>query len=355
MVRVSRKELLDFYEAPLPELQAASSFVRRSLNGARLWYNRNFHIEPSNICAHRCRFCSYRRDDASQIGAWSMELDEILPYCENKFAPGMTEIHIVGSVHPDRPFSYYRDIVSLVRRFADERQTSVRPITVKAYTAVEIDDMCRFNHLSVASCLQQLQDSGLETMPGGGAEIFAPTVRRQICPDKCTGERWLDIHRTAHRLGIPTNCTMLFGHIESREDRVDHLLALRRLQDETGGFNAFIPLKFRARNNALSGLGEISDEEVLRTFAVARLALDNIPHIKAYWPMLGKGLALEAMAWGADDMDGTINDSTRIYSLAGARDQRPTLTIPELQALAAASGWQAVERDSFYRALSCQS
>ena len=147
MVRVSRKELLDFYEAPLPELQAASSFVRRSLNGARLWYNRNFHIEPSNICAHRCRFCSYRRDDASQIGAWSMELDEILPYCENKFAPGMTEIHIVGSVHPDRPFSYYRDIVSLVRRFADERQTSVRPITVKAYTAVEIDDMFRFNHL----------------------------------------------------------------------------------------------------------------------------------------------------------------------------------------------------------------
>lgn len=352
MVRVSRKELLDFYEAPLPELQAASSFVRRSLNGHRVWYNRNFHIEPSNICAHRCRFCSYRRDDANQAGAWAMELEDILPYCESKFQPGMTEIHIVGSVQPDKPFNYYRQIVALVRDFARTHGTAKRPVTVKAYTAVEIDDMARYNHLPAEEVLRRLQEAGLETMPGGGAEIFAPAVRRQICPDKCTGERWLDIHRSAHRLGLPTNCTMLFGHIESRKDRVDHLLALRALQDETGGFNAFIPLKFRARDNALSALGEISDEEVLRTFAVARLALDNIPHIKAYWPMLGKDLALEVLAWGADDLDGTINDSTKIYALAGARDQRPTLSVIELQALAAASGWQAVERDSFYRILS---
>ena len=188
-------------------------------------------------------------------------------------------------------------------------------------------------------------------MPGGGAEIFAPHIRRQVCPDKCSAERWLEIHRAAHRMGIPTNCTMLFGHVESREDRIDHLLALRELQAETGGFNAFIPLKFRARDNALSKLGEVSDEEVLRTFAIARLALDNIPHIKAYWPMLGKDLAFEAMAWGADDLDGTINDSTRIYSLAGAADQRPVLTVEELRQRAAASGWSAVERDSFYRAL----
>ena len=352
MVRVSRKELLDYYEAPLPELQAASSFVRRTLNGDRIWYNRNFHIEPSNICTHRCRFCSYRRDDASQPGAWSMELSEILPYCKAKFEPGMTEIHIVGSVHPSRPFAYYEQIVAQVRDFARQRGTPERPVTVKAYTAVEIDDMCRFNRLSADDCLKRLREAGLETMPGGGAEIFAPQVRRQICPDKCTGERWLDIHRTAHRLGIPTNCTMLFGHIESREDRVDHLLALRSLQDETGGFNAFIPLKFRARNNALSSLGEISDEEVLRTFAIARLALDNIPHIKAYWPMLGKELAMEAMAWGADDLDGTINDSTKIYSLAGARDQRPALSVSELQQMAAAAGWKAVERDSFYKIIS---
>jgi aminodeoxyfutalosine synthase len=343
---------LELYEAPLQELQAASSFVRRSLNGDRIFYNRNFHIEPSNICAHRCQFCSYRRDDASQPGAWSMGLDEILPYCENKFEPGMTEIHIVGSVHPGKSFDYYRQIVSLVHGFAQAHGTPERPVTVKAYTAVEIDDMCRYNHLTVEDCLAQLQAAGLETMPGGGAEIFSPAIRQQICPDKCTGERWLDIHRTAHRMGIPTNCTMLFGHIESREDRVDHLLALRALQDETGGFNAFIPLKFRARDNRLSSLGEVSDEEVLRTFAIARLALDNIPHIKAYWPMLGKDLALEAMAWGADDLDGTINDSTRIYSLAGAEDQRPTLTVAELQALAATAGWKAVERDSFYKIIS---
>lgn len=277
-----------------------------------------------------------------------MELDQVLPYCEAKFEPGMTEIHIVGSVQPARPFHYYRDIVSLVRRFADERQTPDRPITVKAYTAVEIDDMCRFNHLSVEDCLGQLKDAGLETMPGGGAEIFAPSVRQRICPDKCSAERWLEIHRTAHRLGIPTNCTMLFGHIESREDRIDHLLALRALQAETGGFNAFIPLKFRARNNALSQLGEVSDEEVLRTFAIARLALEGIPHIKAYWPMLGKDLALEAMSWGADDLDGTINDSTRIYALAGAADQNPSLSVAELHGRASAAGWKAVERDSFY-------
>ncbi len=334
---------MELYEAPLQELQAASSFVRRQRNGERVWYNRNFHIEPSNICAHRCKFCSYRRDDASQPGAWSMELDEIIPYCEAKFEPGMTEIHIVGSVQPGRPFSYYKQIVEKVHDFAP------RPVTVKAYTAVEIDDMCRYNHLDAGDCLRQLKEAGLETMPGGGAEIFAPHIRRQICPDKCTGERWLEIHRTAHQMGIPTNCTMLFGHIESREDRVDHLLALRALQEETGGFNAFIPLKFRSRGNTLSSLGEVSDEEVLRTFAIARLALDNIPHIKAYWPMLGKDLAFEAMAWGADDLDGTINDSTRIYSLAGADDQNPSLSVAELQARAAAAGWIAVERDSFYR------
>lgn len=350
---------MELYEAPLQELQAASSFVRRQRNGERVWYNRNFHIEPSNICAHRCKFCSYRRDDASQPGAWSMELDEIIPYCEAKFEPGMTEIHIVGSVQPGRPFSYYRQIVEKVHDFALQHGIETpdqvggdapeRHVTVKAYTAVEIDDMCRYNHLDAGDCLRQLKEAGLETMPGGGAEIFAPHVRRQICPDKCTGERWLEIHRTAHQMGIPTNCTMLFGHIESREDRVDHLLALRALQEETGGFNAFIPLKFRSRGNALSSLGEVSDEEVLRTFAIARLALDNITHIKAYWPMLGKDLAFEAMAWGADDLDGTINDSTRIYSLAGADDQNPSLSVAELQARAAAAGWIAVERDSFYR------
>ena len=326
--------------------------MRRSRNGDRVWYNRNFHIEPSNICTHRCLFCAYRRDDASQPGAWSLGIDEIRPYCERKFTPGTTEIHIVGSVHPEQDFGYYRRILEEVRRFADERQTPQRPVTLKAYTAVEIDDMCRFNGLSVKECLLRLQEAGLETMPGGGAEIFAPGVRRRICPDKCDAERWLDIHRTAHRLGIPTNCTMLFGHVESREDRIDHLLALRALQEETGGFNAFIPLQFKARDNALSRLGEVSDEEVLRTFAIARLALDNIPHIKAYWPMLGKDLALEAMAWGADDMDGTINDSTQIYALAGAAEQNPSLSVAELEACTASSGWKAVERDSFYQIIS---
>lgn len=340
---------MELYEAPLPELQAASSFVRRARNGDQVFYNRNFHLEPSNVCTHRCRFCSYRRDDAGQEGAWTLTLDRIIPYCEAKYEPGMTEIHIVGSVQPHQPFRYYEQIVRLVHDFAQQHAAPGRPVTVKAYTAVEIDDICTNNRMTAGECLQKLREAGLETMPGGGAEIFAPHVRQRICPDKCDGERWLEIHRTAHRLGLPTNATMLFGHIESRADRIDHLLALRTLQDETGGFNAFIPLKFRAAANELSYLGEVSQEEVLRTIAIARIALDNIPHIKAYWPMLGKDLAIEAMAWGADDMDGTIHDSTRIYSLAGAEDQHPTLHADELKARAAAAGWKAVERDSFYR------
>lgn len=349
---MTRKELLELYGAPLPVLQEAAMAVRRRINGDLLWYNRNFHIEPSNICAHRCRFCSYRRDDLSAPGAWSMSLDEIKPYCEAKFEPGMTEIHVVGSVHPDKDFGYYLGIIQEVRAFADERQSAERPVTIKAYTAVEIDDMCRYNGISVQDCLETLSLAGLQTMPGGGAEIFSPGVREKICPDKASGERWLEIHRTAHRKGIPTNCTMLFGHIESRADRIDHLLELRKLQQETGGFNAFIPLKFRSAGNSLSGLGEVSGDEVLRTFAISRIALDNIPHIKAYWPMLGKDLAMEAMSWGADDMDGTINDSTRIYSLAGAEESNPSLSVAELKARALASGWKAVERDSFYKIIS---
>lgn len=349
---MTRNELLACYDLPLPQLQEMASAVRRRLNGNRIWYNRNFHLEPSNICAHRCRFCSYRRDDASQPGAWSMTLEEILPYCEQKYEPGMTEIHIVGSVHPDKPFDYYRQIVEKVRGFALSRTTAARPVTVKAFTAVEIDDMCRYNRLSAEECLKRMQEAGLETMPGGGAEIFAPHIRRQLCPDKASGPRWLEIHRTAHGLGIPTNATMLFGHIESRADRIDHLLELRSLQAETGGFSAFIPLKFKAKGNDLSHLGEVSREEVLRTFAIARLALDNIPHVKAYWPMLGKDLALEAMAWGADDMDGTINDSTKIYALAGAEEQNPHLSVNELATRAEAAGWKAVERDSFYKIIS---
>ena len=349
---MTRKELLELYDAPLHVLQEAAMAVRRRINGDLLWYNRNFHIEPSNICAHRCRFCSYRRDDASAPGAWSMSLDEIRPYCEAKFEPGMTEIHVVGSVHPDKDFGYYRGIIQEVRAFADERQSAERPVTIKAYTAVEIDDMCRYNGISVQDCLETLSLAGLQTMPGGGAEIFSPGVREKICPDKVSGERWLEIHRTAHSKGIPTNCTMLFGHIESRADRIDHLLELRKLQQETGGFNAFIPLKFRSAGNSLSGLGEVSGDEVLRTFAISRIALDNIPHIKAYWPMLGKDLAMEAMSWGADDMDGTINDSTRIYSLAGAEERNPSLSVAELKARALASGWKAVERDSFYKIIS---
>lgn len=345
-MRYTAQQLADLYEAPLEVLREKAFEARVQTSGRNIYFNRNFHVEPSNICTHRCRFCSYRRDNAQQEGAWSHSLEQIESYCREKFTSGMTEVHIVGSVHPDRKIDYYEEILRIARRVAGPS------VTLKAYTAVEIDDMCRFNGLTPEQCLMRLKDAGLQAMPGGGAEIFDSQVRTRICPDKCDASRWLEIHRTAHRLGIPSNATMLFGHLETREQRIDHLLRIRQLQDETGGFGAFIPLRYSSKNNSLSQLGEMTEEEVMRTFAVIRLALDNVPHIKAYWPMLGKNLSIRLMEYGADDFDGTVNDSTKIYSMAGSSEQKPVLTVEELRSLAENAGFKAVERDSFYKIIS---
>lgn len=338
--------LMELYSADLEQLRALALAEREARYGRAIFFNRNFHIEPSNICIHRCKFCSYRRDNEEQSGAWSMSLEQIREYCLKKYSKGITEVHIVGSVHPERDLDYYISIISMVKGLLPKE------VSIKAYSAVEIDDMSISSGLNSEQVLTRLKEAGLDALPGGGAEIFDNSIRMQICPDKASAERYLEIHRTAHKLGIPTNCTMLFGHIESREQRVAHMLKLRELQDGTGGFNAFIPLKYSCANNSLSEIGEVSQEEILRTIAISRLALDNIPHIKAYWPMLGKKTGILAMEYGADDMDGTIENSTKIYSMAGAEEQQPRLTVDELRELASAYGFHIKERDSFYRIIS---
>ncbi len=341
--RIGKQEALDLYNIQdINFLSEKALKIRDKINGNKVWYNRNFHLEPSNVCMHRCKFCSYRRTSDSEPGAWTMSQQEVNEYCLEKFQEGMTEVHVVGSVHPNRDISYYYNVIETIRKALPPQ------VTIKAFSAVEIDDMCKNSGQEVRVVLQELIKRGVAALPGGGAEIFDAKVRSQICPDKANAQRWLQIHQIAHELGMHTNATMLFGHIESRENRIDHLLMLRELQDKTGGFDAFIPLLFKAANNPMSYLGEIDTIEVLKTFAISRIVLDNIPHIKSYWPMLGKELCQLTLLYGADDIDGTINDSTKIYSMAGSKEQAPSMTQEHLEKIATECKYVAVERDSFY-------
>ena len=262
-------------------------------------------------------------------------------HAKERKSSGATEVHIVGGVHPRNGLDYYIDSI----RSATGRMPQA---SVKAFTAIELAYMINKAGLPLEEGLRRLKEAGMEAIPGGGAEIFAEPVRSRICPEKGTADEWLSVHRTAHRLGIPTNATILYGHIESLDDRIDHLDRLRRLQDETGGFNAFIPLKYRSRHNSMEEIGEVSIVEDMRMTALARLYLDNIPHIKAYWPMFGKTTAQLALAFGADDMDGTIDDSTKIYSMAGAEESKPSVTTAEMEAMIRSAGYEPVERDTFY-------
>lgn len=339
--RISAAEALLLWEsAPLWQLSELAVAAKRRVSGEKVYYNRNFHLEPTNVCLFECKFCSYRRR-AGEEGAWDYTMEQVLDIVRSRKDSGATEIHIVGGVHPTHDLYYYADMIRRVK--------AIMPTAaIKAFTAVELNYMIRKAGLTVEQGLQLLKSAGMESIPGGGAEIFAPEIRTAICPQKGSAEEWLELHRTAHGLGIDSNATMLYGHIERIEHRVDHLQRLRELQDETGGINAFIPLKFRSANNAMSQVGETSVIDDLRTLAVSRLFLDNIPHIKAYWVMYGKSTAELALAFGADDIDGTIEDSTKIYSMAGAADVRPTMTIEDIERMCHSAGFVAVERDTHY-------
>lgn len=339
--RIDADEGLALYDLPLGILSLLAENFSKKLHGDKVFYIRNFHLEPTNICSYHCRFCSYSRS-SGEDGAWELTTEDL----EKKILesdPLAREIHITGGAHPERDLNYYCELLATVKR--------LRPaLHIKAFSAVEIHHMSQHSGRSHREILEALKQSGLDSLPGGGAEIFDEALRKQICPEKATAEEWLDVHQTAHRMGIPSNATMLYGHLETREHRIAHLSMLRELQDITGGFNAFIPLKFRNKNNELSQLSETGIVEDMRNYAVSRLFLDNFPHLKSYWPMLGKQNASLSLHFGVDDLDGTIADTTSIYSMAGMKDPA-VLSSEELSNLIIKEGKCPVERDSLYRSI----
>ncbi|MDE6858697.1 MAG: CofH family radical SAM protein [Alistipes sp.] len=338
--RITPDEARELWNAPLWLLASLADGAKRRVSGERVYYNRNFHIEPTNLCVFNCRFCSYRRPPGDPE-AWDMTMDEVEAMARERAGRGFTEVHIVGGVHPHHGLDYY---IEMIRRV----KAALPDAAVKAFTAVELAYMIRNAGLDIGEGLRRLKEAGMDAIPGGGAEIFDERLRAEICPEKGSTAEWFAVHDAAHRLGIPTNATILYGHVETLDHRIDHLDRLRRQQDATGGFNAFIPLKYRNSGNSMSAVGEVSVIEDLRMLAMSRIYLDNIPHIKAYWVMYGKQTAELALAFGADDLDGTIDDSTRIYSMAGADDRRPSMSVDEIRRMAARAGMRAVERDTFY-------
>lgn len=329
--------------APLAVLGMLATARKREVSGVDVYYNRNFHIEPTNICMFNCKFCSYRRDNGSDE-AWYYDLGTIREMCERYVGKPVTEVHIVGGVHPQHTLQDYCRMIEVVREVLPQ-------VSIKAYSAVELYHVISKAGLSLAEGLTRLQAAGMTAIPGGGAEIFDPSIRGEICPDKPDAEQWLETHRVAHGLGISTNATILYGHVEGYRHRFEHMLQLRDLQDETGGFNAFIPLKYRAANNAMSQVGEVALTEDMKMLAMSRLFLDNIQHIKAYWVMLGLQTTELALSFGADDIDGTIDDTTKIYSMAGAELQHPRMDTAQMEAMIRRAGYEPVERDTFYRAV----
>ncbi len=319
-------------------LGSMANLVRERYNGNFGYYNVNTHINPTNVCVYTCDFCAFRAD-LDEPKAYVMERDQIVERARQAAARGATELHIVGGLHHKLPFSYYVDVVRWIKETAPE-------IHIKAYTAVEIEFFRKIARKSVEEILRELVDAGLGSLPGGGAEIFHPEVREQICGAKASTESWLDIHRTAHRLGLHSNATMLYGHIDQPKHRIDHLIRLRELQDETGGFQTFIPLAFHPDNSQMAHIPKPSGVMDLKVMAISRLMLDNFPHIKAYWVMLGLKTAQVALSFGSDDIDGTVVHE-KIYHEAGAETPQE-VTVAEIRRLIAEAGRVPVERDTLY-------
>lgn len=329
--------------ASLNFLGSLANHIREKKHGDNTYFNKNFHIEPTNICVFDCKFCAYSKllREKTDYDAWEMSEEEILEKVKSYNSSDVTEVHIVGGVHPKMGLKYFAELIKKIKE--------IRPkLHVKAFTAVELEYMCRKAKVSYKEGLQILKDHGQNSLPGGGAEIFAEDIRKEICDDKCTSAEWLEIHQAAHEIGMPSNATMLYGHIEKPEHLIDHMNRIRTLQDQTGGFNTFIPLKFRNGNNQMSHIDEVSVIEDLKVYAISRIFIDNLPHLKAYWPMIGRETAQLTLNYGVDDIDGTIDDSTRIYSMAGAEEQTPNMTTEQLCKLIKEVGRKPLERDSIY-------
>ena len=342
--RISTTEAIELYEkAELGLLAELSSLVCSRKNNRNIYFNKNFHIEPTNLCIYSCKFCSYHKGVNDPL-SWEMSKADVIEAAKKFIGKDVTEVHITGGVHPKWTLDYYGEMVKEIKKVLPK-------IHVKAYSAVELEYIIKKAKLNYREGMRKLKQYGLDSIPGGGAEIFDPEVREKISHDKASGKTWLEIHEAAHLEGIYSNATMLYGHIESYKHRAEHMDAIRNLQDKTNGFNCFIPLKFRSENNPLSYLGEVNLTEDLRNFAISRIFFDNITHIKAYWPMLGKENTKLALAFGVDDIDGTIDDTTKIYSMAGAEDQKPRMTVDMLTAIIREAGKIPVERDSLYNAI----
>ncbi len=340
--RISSEEgLLLYQKADLGLLGSLANFIREQKNGDVTWFNRNFHIEPTNVCVYDCKFCSYSRLIKKRGEGWEYSLADMMDIIRKYDGEPVTEVHIVGGVLPQYDLAFYVDFFRSIKQHRPD-------LHIKALTPVEYHYIFKKARISYEEGMATMKEAGLDSLPGGGAEIFHPEIRTQIAGDKCTGEQWLAIHRIWHRLGGRSNATMLYGHIESYEHRIDHLEQLRILQDETGGFQTFIPLKFRNQDNQMSDVPEVPVVEDLRNYAVSRIFLDNFDHIKAYWPMISRQVAQISLAYGVDDIDGTIDDTTRIYSMAGSEEQHPAMSTRELVELIRAVGRKPVERDTLY-------
>ena len=343
--RLTEEEALVLFEkGSLPYVGFLANEVRERMHGDRTYFNRNFHIEPTNVCIYSCHFCAYSQLYAHREEGWELTIDQMMDIVKKYDGKPETEVHIVGGVHPKMNLYYFAELLQKIK--------SHRPdLHIKGFTAVELDYMFRKAKVSVAEGLKILNDAGLDSLPGGGAEIFDASIRQKICADKVDAAGWLEIHEAAHGLGMHTNATMLYGHIENYSHRVDHMRRLRELQDRTKGFNTFIPLKFRNGDNDMSHVPEASIIDDLKTYAVARLYLDNFPHLKAYWPMLGRKNAQLSLSFGVNDIDGTIDDTTKIYSMAGAEEQSPSMTTEEIVNLIKGVNRKPVERDTLYGVL----
>jgi len=333
-----------FEKSSLPYVGALANWKRNELHGDITYFNRNFHIEPTNVCVFSCKFCSYSKLYAHKEEGWELTIDQMMDIVRSYDGKPVTEVHIVGGVHPKLTLAFFLDLMRAIKAHRPE-------LHIKAFTPVELDYMFRKAKVSIQEGMRLAHEAGLDSLPGGGAEIFHPDVRTIICDDKVDANGWLEIHQTAHELGMHSNATLLYGHIEKYEHRVDHMERLRQLQDHTKGFNTFIPLKFRNKDNEMHEVPESIMLEDLKMYAISRLYLDNFPHIKAYWPMLGRQVAQLTLSYGVNDIDGTIDDTTKIYSMAGSEEQNPAMTTLELVRLIKQAKRTPIERGTLYNVI----
>ncbi|MBK7220959.1 MAG: aminofutalosine synthase MqnE [Saprospiraceae bacterium] len=344
-IRISNEDALILFErADLPLLGLLANHIREKKHGDATYFNRNFHLEPTNICLYTCTFCSYSRLIKKRSEGWEYTLEDMMDIVKSYDNQAVTEVHIVGGVLPQYDTKFYSDLFKAIKAHRPE-------LHIKALTPVEYHYMFKKDKITYEDGMALMKEAGLDSLPGGGAEIFHPEIRDQIAGGKCSGDQWLEIHEIWHKLGCKSNATMLYGHIENFGHRVHHLDLLRQLQDKTGGFQTFIPLKFRNKDNQMSHLPEVSLIDDLKNYAVSRIYLDNFDHIKAYWPMISRDIAQISLSFGVDDVDGTIDDTTKIYSMAGSEEQNPAMTTEQLVTLIKRVGRRPIERDTLYNVI----